>query len=143
MKVLVSIPFLIFIILNAISCSLTKEILLSTEKNSQDQTIEISTSRFKSKGEWFNLIRGAIRNKSGKLIYNYQIVSKCGCLSKTDYTHGEIIHYNAVENMNYDIAIDYTDKSMLFKFGSIPDIENYCSKSLLTSTKGFVRNKKR
>ena len=131
--------FLILILLfTFLSCTPPTQILVS-EKNKDNQTIEISSVRFKTKGEWFNQIDGKITDKEGKWLFIYHISTKCGCLTKTDYRKG-IKHYKAVDQLNYDFVIDSLDKFMLMKFASLPDIENYCSKSLLYSAKGFIRD---
>lgn len=120
------------------SCAHSKEILLS-EKDSENQTIEISTFRFKSKGEWINQVETRIINKEGKWLYTYHITSICGCLTKTDYRIKKIIHYKAADHLNYDIPLDSTDKFVFLKLNSLPGIEEYCSKNMLSSVKGSIK----
>ena len=140
MKLLFFFSNCLLAIIILISCSQTKEILLSTEKYSQDETIKIYESKIKSDGEWFNHLSGHIFDKTGKRLYIFHVSSKCGCVNKSDYSQRKIVRYNAVTHLNYEIALDSTDKFMLSKFASLPEIEKYCSKSLLESAKGFIRD---
>ena len=121
-----------------LSCGEPK-IILASEKNNQKQTIEFWSSKSKHKGEWFKQINGRLTDENGKWLYIYHISTVCGCLTKTDYRERRISNYKAVDHSNYDFTLDSTDKFMLSKFAALPDIENYCSKQMLETTKGFIK----
>jgi len=131
--------FLILLFISSfLSCGHPRQILLS-EKNNENQTIEISTYRFKNKGKWYDQIEGRIINKDNMLSLVYHISTKCGCITKIDHRQKRIAYYKAVDHLNYDLAFDSTDKFMFSKFASLPNIERYCSQNLLKSSKGFIK----
>ena len=101
--------------------------------------LKIETFTFKHKGERFKQISAFIRDND-QIVSSYNISTKCGCVGKAEYIP-RIKRYSLSSTNNFEFPLTETDKFVFKKFVSLPQIETYCSKSLLDSAKGFNRSR--
>ena len=127
---------IIFLLLTALlSCKHTQIVQLGNILNGRSMRIE--TSQLKYKGEKFKHLSAIIKDND-KIICSYYITTKCGCIGKTEHVP-RITRYRLTTNNNFDLPLNETDKLVFKKFASLPEIETYCSKNLLDSAKGFIK----
>ena len=128
--------FFIFLIAASFSCRHTQII---QQENLQDgRILKIETFTFRHKGERFKQISAIIWDND-KIVYTYNISTKCGCVGKVEHMP-RIMHYSLSTSANVEVPLNETDKFIFKKFASLPQIETYCSKNLLDSAKGFIKN---
>ncbi|MBL7723157.1 MAG: hypothetical protein JNK27_03365 [Chitinophagaceae bacterium] len=100
---------------------------------------------FKSKGDKIRQLSGYIRDSTGRILSHYSITSKCQCIHKSIMA-GQVSKQNIQYKLTSELLIDIIplNKEDSFVFGQFlkyPGIENYCSKELLDSAKGFTKLK--
>jgi hypothetical protein len=131
----INILFISFLVLS-LSCQHTQ--IIQKEILQDGKFLQIETFTFRYKGERVKQISSIIKN-DGKIVSSYNISTKCGCVGKTEYIP-RITHYKLTINQSFDLPLNETDKLVFKKFASLPQIETYCSKNLLDSAKGFIKD---
>ena len=130
----------IFLVISTTVSLHCKQSQILQQENFQDgRSSKIETFTVKFKGERFNQIIAIIRDND-KIHSTYNISTKCGCVGKSEYTPG-IKRYALSSSNSFEVPLNETDKLVFKKFASLPQIETYCSKSLLDSAKGFNSNR--
>ena len=132
----ISIVFLLLTTL--LSCKHTQ--IIQLENLPDGRSMRIETSPLKYKGEKFKQLSSIIKDNDDKIICSYYITTKCGCIGKTEHVP-RITRYRLTTSNNFDLPLNETDKLVFKKLASLSEIETYCSKNLLDSAKGFIKNK--
>ena len=135
MKGLIAIPVIAFLIA---SCSTIRTV--SEENIINKSTLRIYKESYKIQGKSFHELRAVLTDSSENIVV-YWITSVCNCIRKEDRKIPRK-QYKAVTDSNYDLELTNSDKIILQKFRALPEIEMFCSKSLLDSAKGFIQLRK-
>ena len=131
----INIPF-VFLVVISLSCRHTQTIQVDVIQDGK--ILKIETSSFSYRGEKYKNIAGIVYDDK-KIVCSYYISTKCGCVGKTEHLP-RITPYKLTTNNNFDLPLNETDKLVFKKFASLPQIETYCSKTLLDSAKGFIKD---
>jgi len=126
----------IFISISLFSCihtkTLSKEPILNNEKN-----LEIRLKTYRHKGTEYQELYAIITDKSGKYQSGYYITPICGCIRKYEQTKGRMRYFKLSTESKFDKSFDGEDSLVMEKFKAFPNIESFCSKSVLDSVKGL------
>jgi hypothetical protein len=129
--------FNLILAVSAIHFSCNSGHILSAEKMDNNMFVEFSTFTFRHKGEKITQLDAIIRDSSKRMIEAWHISNKCSCIGKTYYTP-YLRHYKLTTETNYNSPLNEQDRFLIKKLSQLKEIENFCSRSLLDSAKGFI-----